>query len=100
MRYSILREIKKKNFLPCAADYGLSQVEFENFIFFLVNNGYLERVLKVNDYFSLNPTRLTVKGLYLLEQNNQYEDTYPERKDILSWVKCEKELYSNDAEEK
>jgi hypothetical protein len=95
--YSILREMKEKDFLPCAADYGLTQIEFENFIYFLVNKGYLERVLKVNDFFSLKPARLTVKGMALLDQNKQYEDTYPERKDLLAWVKVEKDLFSNDA---
>jgi hypothetical protein len=97
--YSILREINKRNFLPCGVDYGLTQVEFERFIFFLVNKGYLERVLKVDDYFSLNPARLTLKGLELLEHNKQYEETYPERKDLIAWVKFDKDLYSNAAEE-
>lgn len=97
--YSILREINKKDFVPCAGDYGLTQVKFENFILFLVNKGYIERVLKVNDYFSLTPARLSVKGLELLEQNKIYEETYPERRDLLAWVKVEKDLYSNGAEE-
>jgi hypothetical protein len=67
--YSNLREIKEKDFLPCAADYGITQIEFENFIYFLVNKGYLKRVVKVNEFFPLKPARLTVKGLALLDQN-------------------------------
>jgi hypothetical protein len=97
--YSILRELYKKDFIPCAADYGLTEAEFERFIFFLVNQGLLERVLKVNDYFSLNPARLTGKGMELLEQNKQYEGTYPTRNDLLGWVRFDKELYSNGAYE-
>lgn len=97
--YSILKEIKEKYFTPCASDYGLTQIEFENFILFLENKGYVERVLRVSDRFSLHPTRLTEKAIKLLEDNKQYIDTYPERTGLKAWVQIEKELYSNGAEE-
>ena len=96
--YSVLREINEKTFTPCASDYGLTQSEFENFVLFLENKGFLERVLRVDDSFSLHPARLTKKGIKLLEDNNQYIDTYPKRSGLKVWIQVEKELYSNSAE--
>ncbi len=96
--YSILREIHRKNFTPTAKDYGIKEREFENFIFLLENKGYVERVLRVNDEFSLNAARLTKEGIMLLEEHKQYEESYPERKKLKAWVQIEKELYSNEAE--
>ncbi|MCT8138410.1 hypothetical protein H1D32_12030 [Anaerobacillus sp. CMMVII] len=95
--YCILKEIDRGIFIPQANDYGLKEREFENFIFYLERNGYLERVLSVNDYFSINAARLTQKGIELLEQNKDNEESYPERKHLKSWVQIEKDLYSNDA---
>ena len=95
--YSVLREIDEKNFTPCSSDYGLNQREFENFILFLERKGYVERVLRVNDKFSIRVARLTEKGILLLEENKQYMDTYPDRNGLEAWVQVEKELYSNSA---
>ena len=95
--YSILREIHKKEFTPCSSDYGLTTKEFENFVFFLENEGYLERVLRVNDVFSIKAARLTIKGVELLEKLKDYEVSYPERNNLKAWVQIEKELYSNGA---
>lgn len=97
--YSVLREIHRKDFTPSANDYGLKNREFENFIFFLENQGFLERVLRVNDDFSIKVARLTKKGIELLESNKHYEQTYPERKDLKAWIQIEKEHYSNGAED-
>ncbi|MCZ8535005.1 MULTISPECIES: hypothetical protein [Psychrobacillus] len=98
--YSVLKEINEKNFTPCASDYGLTQREFENFVLFLEHKGFLERVLRVDDSFSLNPARLTKKGIKLLEDNNQYIETYPQKRSELKvWIQVDKELYSNGAEE-
>lgn len=97
--YSVLREINVKNFIPCSSDYGITQIEFENFILFLEHKGYVERVLRVNDKLSLNPARLTEKGIKLLENNKQYIETYPKRNGLKAWVQIEKEQYSNGAEE-
>ncbi len=96
--YSILREIHKKDFIPNARDYGVGEREFENFIFLLENQGYVERVLRVNDEFSLNAARVTKKGMKLLEEQQQYEESYPERANLKAWVQVEKKLYSNGAE--
>ena len=95
--YSILREINRGEFLPTEKDYGLRTREFENFIKFLENEGYLERVLRLDDYFSIKPARLTNKGHELLNDNKKYEESYPERKDLIKWVQVEKDLYSNGA---
>lgn len=84
--------------MPTAKDYGVKAREFENFIFLLENMRYLERVLRVNDEFSLNAARLTKEGIMLLEEYKQYEESYPERKNLKAWVQIEKELYSNGAE--
>ncbi|MEK4486108.1 hypothetical protein MHH81_11030 [Psychrobacillus sp. FSL H8-0484] len=97
--YSVLKEINEKTFTPCASDYGLTQREFENFVLFLEHKGFVERVLRVDDNFSLNPARLTKKGIKLLEDNNQYMETYPKRSDLKVWIQEDKELYSNSAEE-
>lgn len=98
--YSILREIHGKSFIPKANDYGLKEREFENIIFFLENKGYLERVLRINDEFSLNAARLTQKGIELLEEHKKYEESYPGREQLKAWVQIEKELYSNGAEKR
>lgn len=97
--YSILREINKSEFLPTAEDYGLKQREFENFIRFLENEGYLERVLRVGDYFSIKPARITTKGMELINSNIDYEKDYPKRQDLIKWVQIEKDLYSNSSDE-
>ncbi|GAA0343554.1 hypothetical protein GCM10008967_37520 [Bacillus carboniphilus] len=95
--YSILRELELGN-QPRSTDYGLSQREFENFIFFLEQKGYLERVLWTNDKFSLKPSRLTEKGFMLLEENRHYNETYPERSRLKEWIQVEKDQYSNGAD--
>lgn len=97
--YSVLKEINDKIFTPCASDYGLTQREFENFVLFLEHKGFVERVLRMDDSFSLRLARLTKKGIRLLEDNNQYIETYPKRRDLKVWVQVDKELYSNVAEE-
>jgi len=94
--FSILREINLGN-QPSSTDYGLSQREFENFIFFLEQKGYLDRVLRVNDHVSLKPARITEKGLMFLEENRHYNETYPERNRIQEWIQVEKDQYSNGA---
>jgi hypothetical protein len=96
--YSVLKEIHRKTFMPNASDYGLSELEFQNFIFLLEKKGYLERVLKVNDDYSIKAARLTGKGISLLQQNGQYEESYPERACLKKWVQVEKDLYSNSAD--
>ncbi|QNK89596.1 hypothetical protein H7992_08050 [Sporosarcina sp. resist] len=96
--YSVLKEIHEKAFTPSASDYGLTQIEFENFILFLEQKGYVERVLRVNERFSLNPARLTAKAIDLLEENKHYIESYPERSGLKAWIQVEKELYSNGAE--
>ncbi|MCF2945743.1 hypothetical protein [Paenibacillus tarimensis] len=69
--------MKLKNFMPAAGDYGLKDVEFENFIKFLERNGYIKGALRVEDAYSLRPARLTVKGLILLEEHSELEREYP-----------------------
>lgn len=56
-------------------------------------------MLRVNDRFSIRAARLTEKGTNLLEDNQQYMETYPERNGLKAWIQIEKELYSNGAEE-
>jgi predicted transcriptional regulator len=97
--YSVLREINKGTSLPTARDYGLKQREFENFILHLEKEGYIERVLRMDTFFSLKPTRLTKKGHDFLEKYKHVEDDYPDKKDIIKWIQVEKEMYSNGAEE-
>ena len=63
------------------------------------HKGFVERVLRVDDSFSLRPARLTIKGIKLLEDNKQYIETYPKRSDLKVWIQVDKELYSNGAEE-
>lgn len=96
--YSILKEINEKAFTPSPSDYGLTQSEFENFVLFLEQKGYVERVSRVNDRLTLNLARLTAKGIDLLEENKHYIDSYPERSGLKAWIQVEKELYSNGAE--
>jgi len=98
--YSILREIHRKNFTPTAKDYGVKEREFESLIFLLENKGYLERVLRVNDKFSINVARLTKEGIMLLEEHKKYEESYPERGNLKVWVQIEKKLYSNEVEKR
>ncbi|MCT8138503.1 hypothetical protein H1D32_12585 [Anaerobacillus sp. CMMVII] len=76
--YSVLREIHRRHFEPNANDYGLEEIEFEKFIILLERKGYIERVLWVNDMYSLKPARLTEKGIELLESNKHFEQTYRE----------------------
>ncbi|NMO78051.1 hypothetical protein [Niallia alba] len=40
--YSVLREINIGTALPIAKEYNFKQREFENFIFLLENEGYVE----------------------------------------------------------
>ena len=97
--YSILREINRENFSPSAKDYGITDREFENFIFFMENKELVERVLRVNDEFSIKVARLTDNGKMFLEEMKQYEETYPiGRKKLIEWVQIEREMYSNKEE--
>ena len=94
--YSILREINRKNFSPTAKDYGITDREFENFIFFLENKYLVERVLRVEDEFSIKVARLTDNGKMFLEEMKQYEETYPpDRQKLIKWVQIERDMYSN-----
>jgi len=96
--YSILREIHRKNHIPEGKDYGISDREFDNMIRLFEKQGYLERVLRVGDSYSLKPAKLTPKGINFLEEKSDYEETYPPtRNGLIEWVKPEKEQYSNDA---
>lgn len=95
--YSILKEIEHQH-LPSASDYGLTQREFENFIFFLENKGYIERVLRVNDQFSLKAARLTAEGKQFSKRHRDYEKTYPNKSGLKAWIEVEKAQYSNGAE--
>lgn len=97
--YSVLRELNKKNFIPEGKDYGLKDYEFEGLIRMLENEGVLERVLRINDKLLLKPARLTEKGIELLKEHNDYEQSYPDRKFLKDWVQVEKDLYSNGAED-
>jgi hypothetical protein len=90
--YSVIREIHRKYFEPNANDYGLEEIEFEKFIFLLERKGYIERVLKVNDMYSLKPARLTEKGIEFLGSNKHFEKTYPERSFLREWVQVDEEL--------
>ena len=88
--YSILREINRKNFSPSAKDYGITNREFENFIFFLENKNLVERVLRVKDEFSIKFARLTAEGTKFLDEMKQYEDKYPtDRQKLKEWVQIE-----------
>lgn len=96
--YSVLRVIRNQDYQPIGSDYGLTQREFENFIFFLENQGLLERVLRLQDLVSLGPARLTEKGHAFLIENETLEVNYPSKREkLLEWVQVEKELYSNDS---
>ncbi|MCM3363865.1 MULTISPECIES: hypothetical protein [Bacillaceae] len=97
--YSILRELHKGIDLPKPKDYCLKQREFENFIFFLEKEGYIERVLRIDTFFSLKPARLTKKGDKFLESHQYLEDSYPDKQDMMKWLQAEKEMYSNGADE-
>jgi len=90
--YSLLREIQLKNYVPEAIDYGLKEVEFEQFIKLMENRGFLERVLRVGDqyWYSIKNARLTKSGLALLEEYKHYEIEYPERDQLKDWVKLDR----------
>lgn len=95
--YSVLKEINRKNFSPSATDYGLTNREFEKFIFFLENQDLVERVLRVNDKFSIKNARLTDKGRLFLTEMKQYDETYPtDRQKLIEWVQTDKVMYSNE----
>lgn len=98
--YSILREINEKS-LPTAKDYGYKQREFENLIFTLEKEGYVERVLRIDTFFSLKPARLTQKGHELLESLRYFDESYPGKKGLINWLKVEKEesSYADDEED-
>ncbi len=90
--YSILREIDIKDFIPTGSDYGITDVEFENLIKLLENMGHVERVLRVGDkyWYSIKNARLTKVGLVFLEQHKHYEETYPDRSQLKSWIKTDR----------
>ncbi|MEK3882121.1 hypothetical protein [Paenibacillus sp. PL2-23] len=98
--YSILREIHWKENMPESRHYGLKDFEFERMIKLLEREGYLERVLRAGDKFSLRPAKLTRKGEVFLEENKDLEDTYPiDKKELITWIQVDKLKYSNDASE-
>ncbi|EOR23049.1 hypothetical protein A499_14821 [Niallia nealsonii AAU1] len=97
--YSVLREINIGTALPIAKEYNFKQREFENFIFLLENEGYVERVLRIDTFFSLKPARLTKKGHDFLENHKYLEASYSNKQDIIKWIQMEKEMYSNGAKE-
>jgi len=92
LAYSLLREIHLKNYVPEATNYGLKEVEFEQFIKLMENKGYLERVLRVGDqyWYSIKNARITKSGLALLEEYKHYEEEYPERDQLKDWVKLDR----------
>lgn len=97
--YSVLREIHKGIALPTAKDYDMQQRQFENFILFLENEGFIERVLRIDSFFSIKPARLTKKGQAFLEKYNYLEETYPDKQNMMKWIRVGKEVYSNEANE-
>ena len=57
----------------------------------------MERVLRVNDEFSIKIARLTAKGKMFLDEMKPYEETYPaDRQKLVAWVQIEKEMYINE----
>lgn len=95
-----MRELQAGGERPLATHYGLTEVEFRRMIMLLERQGYIERVLRVGDRFSLKPTRLTAKGVAFLLEKSHFEVDYPTSKaDLRTWVQVDKELYSNGAED-
>ncbi|MDQ0115637.1 YjcQ family protein [Paenibacillus harenae] len=98
--YSILKELKNKTDGIFATNYGLKDIEFERMIKLLEKQGYIERVLRVGDNFSLRPARITDKGENFLIEHSLMEEEYPKTKEALNaWVQLDKLKYSNGAEE-
>jgi hypothetical protein len=98
--YSILRGIKNKHIEFTAATYGLKEYEFQRMIRLLEYKGFVERVLRVGDNLSLKPARLTEKGAIYLKEYSYLELDYPlDKMDLKEWVKADKTLHSNEAEE-
>lgn len=93
--------MNKKERLPEGRHYGLRDIEFENMIKFLEKKGFIERVLRVGDHYSLKPAILTQKGERFLLENKELEESYPaDRDELMNWVEIDKKMYSNDAANK
>ncbi|RIX50762.1 hypothetical protein D3P08_18840 [Paenibacillus nanensis] len=98
--FSIMKEIHKKTPELAASDYGLKDEEFARMINLIERQGYIERVLRAGDQMSLKPARLTHKGLIFLQENGHLEMNYPRlREELKEWVRVDKLLYSNEAED-
>lgn len=66
---------------------------------FAIMIGFIERVLRIDPFFSIKPARLTKKGQAFLEKYNYLEETYPDKQNMMKWIRVGKEVYSNEANE-
>ncbi|OUS78598.1 hypothetical protein B1748_00535 [Paenibacillus sp. MY03] len=89
--FSILKEIQVKRTGISGELYGLKDIEFERMVKLLEKQGYLERVLRVGDRFSLKPARLLEKGEMFLEEHARLADEYPDSiGELKEWVRADR----------
>ncbi|WP_214630770.1 hypothetical protein [Paenibacillus agaridevorans] len=89
--FSILKEIKDKRADISGQVYGLKDVEFERMIKLLEKQGYIERILRVGDRFSLKPARLLEKGERFLMEHVELADEYPDSMEKLKeWIRADR----------
>jgi DNA-binding PadR family transcriptional regulator len=89
--FSILNEIKDKRAALSGQVYGIKDIEFERMIKLLEKQGYIERVLRVGDRFSLKPARLSEKGERFLMEHAELADEYPDSmEELKEWVRADR----------
>jgi hypothetical protein len=90
--YSVLRELEKGNSLPKFSDFGLSLIEFRDLIDQIQDDDLIKGASvprgqgNPDRMVLLNTAKVTLKGLALLEKNNDFTETYPGLAEIKSWL--------------
>lgn len=89
LRYAILKEVYDGNTPLTEKDFGVSEEEFDEAVWFLTREKYLVGVLDADDrpHLFKNGPIVTEKGETYLSENTALSKTYKGLKEIRDWFK-------------
>jgi hypothetical protein len=85
--YSILREIVKGEKEPKAADYGLTDIQFQEIVMMMQDEGLIKNAAFASTITWLNTATITLRGLDYLDENSAWAKAYNTAKEIREWIK-------------
>ena len=91
--YSILREIEKGENLLKFSDLSLSLIEFRDLIDLIQDDDLIKGASLSKSgqdparMVLLNTATITLKGLYYLEKNSSFAETYPGLEELKPWLR-------------